>query len=82
MDLTLIKDLSELGAIFILFLVFLFMVSKKLDRMDDRLVKILTFLTVIVKGTTRFNHVENVLGKDGDKVATMITEAENGKKLS
>ena len=80
MDLTVLKDFADFGGVFILFLVFLLNFNKKIDGIEEKLIKILTLLTVTVKATSRFNHVEEVLGDDGDKVAGRIIDAEKKKK--
>ena len=76
MDLILLKDFIDLGGTFILALVFIFSFGKKLDKIENQLIKVLTLLSVTVKSTSRFNGVETVLGTDGDKVADVLIEAE------
>ncbi len=72
-DLVTLKEFVDLGGIFILAVILIYVIVKKLDQMDDRLVKILTLLTVLVRANTGFNHTKNVLGKD---------QAEVDKKLN
>lgn len=76
-DLSQLKDFLDLGGVFILAVILLQQFSKKMDLMEDKLVKILTLLTVLVKQTTRFNDVENVLGSDKEKVEMKLNAKSN-----
>jgi hypothetical protein len=81
-DLTTLKDFLDLGGTFILALVVIYGYFKQLNGIDEKLVKILTLLTILTKTQTNFNGVGGVLGKDGDKVAKTIMEAESGENTS
>lgn len=71
-----LKGFLDLGGIFILAMVILRQISKKMELMADQNVKILTLLTILVKTQTRFNGVERVLNADGEKVVQKLNEAE------
>jgi len=79
-ELSVLKDFLDLGGTFILALVLLWFVVKKLDCIDQTLTKVLTLLTILTKAQTSFNGVEGVLGKDGEKVAETILKAEAEEK--
>ena len=76
-ELSVLKDFLDLGGTFILALVLLWRGMKKLDGIENKLIKILTLLTVLVKTNTNFNDVENLLGKDGEKVADILIKSES-----
>jgi len=78
MDTEFLTKAIDLGGIFLLAGYTLFIVSKKLDRMDNRMVKILTLLTILVKSNSKFNHIDNLLGSDEPHVTDSIIKAENG----
>jgi len=75
-ELSTLKDFIDLGGVFILALVLLYGWFKKFDSIEDKLVKILTLLTVLTKSNTNFNGIDKVLNKDGEKVAETILKAE------
>jgi len=75
-DLASLKEFLDLGGTFILALVLLYSNLRKLDVIESQNVKILTLLSIMVKTQTNFNGVDKVLGKDGEKVAKTIIEAE------
>jgi len=75
MEITDIQPLLDYGFAIVVSLVLLTKFFNKLDSMEDKLVKILTLLTVVVKGTTEFNHVDKVLGSDHEKVSSTIDSA-------
>lgn len=75
-----LAKILENGGVFALAVLMLTMGFKKLDDMNDKLLKILTFITILVKTNTSFNGVEKVLDKDGEGVARTILEAELGEK--
>lgn len=74
-DLTNLRDFIDLGGVFILSLLMMYGWFKKLGKMDQTLTKILTLLTVIVKETTNFNHVDRVLGDHKKEVAETINSS-------
>ena len=61
-ELSTLSHFIDLGGVFILSLLMMWMWYKKLGKMDTTLTKILTLLTVVVKESTSFNHVNRVLG--------------------
>ncbi len=75
-ELASLKDFLDLGGTFILALVLLYCGMKRLESIEEKLVKILTLLSVVVKTQTNFNDLEEVLGKDGDKVAKTLINAQ------
>jgi len=75
-ELSALKDFSDLGGVFILALVLLYMQFKFNSSIEGKLIKILTLLAILVKTNTNFNGVDKVLGKDGDKVAQTILDSE------
>ena len=75
-ELSALKDFSDLGGVFILALVLLYMQFRFNSSIEGKLIKILTLLAILVKTNTNFNGVEKVLGKDGDKVAQTILDSE------
>lgn len=81
-ELTSLEKFLDLGGVFILALVLLYVGSKKLDLIESQISKILALLTILVKTQTNFNGVEGVLGKDGDKVADIILKAEQEETKS
>ena len=75
-DLNALKDFVDLGGVFILALVMLVYVLRSLDNMDDKLVKILTLMTVVTKASTNYDGIEKLLGNSADAVVKTIKEAE------
>ena len=75
-ELSALKDFSDLGGVFILALVLLYMQFRFNSSIEGKLIKILTLLAILVKTNTNFNGVDKVLGKDGDKVAQTILDSE------
>ncbi len=76
-DLVGLKAFADFGGVFILAMVIVVGLSRKLDVMNVRLEKILTLLSVVVKANTNFNGVENVLDGDGDAVVKRLMDAES-----
>jgi len=77
MDINL-ADLShfiDLGGIFILALIILNTLNKKVDVIEDKLTKILTILLIITKMNSKIDGVEKILGEDREVVNNMIQEA-------
>lgn len=74
-----VKDLLNLGGVFVLAMVLLKQISSRMDKMADQNVKILTLLTVLVKVHTMFDGVESVLNNDADSVAKKLGEAERAE---
>lgn len=81
-ELTALKDFLDLGGTFVLALVLLYCGMKRLDLVNDKLTKVLTLLSVLVKVQTNFNGVEKVLGKDLEKVEELIVKSETEEKTS
>jgi len=79
MDLTDLKSFIDLGGIFILALFLCYQQYKFFNGIEDKLIKILTLLTVLTKTNTNFNGVEGVLDNDGQKVVDLILKSESGK---
>jgi len=75
-----LAKILENGGVFALAVLMLTMGFKKLDDMNDKLLKILTFMTILVKTNTNFNGVDKILDKDGENVVRTILEAESGEK--
>ncbi len=71
-----LKDFADFGGTFIALMVVLALVLKKFDSIEDKLVKILTLLSVSVHATTSFNGVEHVLNSDADAVAKILVESQ------
>ena len=67
-DLSDLKSFIDLGSSFIFSCLLLWIVFKKLDGIETTLTKVLTLLTVIVKESTTFNHVNKVLGNQETSV--------------
>jgi len=79
MDIITLRDFIDLGGTFILALVLLLSVVKRLSNMEELLVKCLTLLTVLTKTQTNFNGVEKVLGKTLDSVGQSLVDAESSE---
>jgi len=67
-----LRQFIDLGGIFILSLLMMYGWFKKLSKMDQTLTKILTLLTVLIKESTSFNHVNKVLGDQKKEVVDTI----------
>jgi len=61
-ELDTLSHFIDLGGVFILALFMMWGWFKKLSKIDTTLTKILTLLTVLIKESTSFNHVNKVLG--------------------
>jgi hypothetical protein len=78
--LTELKEFIDLGSTAIIAIGLLYVYFKCFKEIDEKLTKILTLLAIVTKVQTNFNGVDKVLGKTGDKIAEIITEAENEVK--
>ena len=76
MDISDLKSFIDLGGVFLLALIMCYQQYKFFNNIEDKLIKILTLLTIVTKTTTNFNGVETVLNKDGRKIADQILKAE------
>lgn len=74
-DLNQLYNFIDLGGIFILSIFLCYLLVKKFDGMEDKLAKILALLTILVKQTTKFNDVEDVLGADKTKVEQYLNSS-------
>ena len=74
-DLTDLKSFIDLGASFIFSCLLLWIMFKKLDGIETTLTKVLTLLTVVVKESTTFNHVNKVLGDQKSDVKDTLKSA-------
>ncbi len=77
MDLLALKEFVDLGGVFILALVVIYLQQRKLDIIEEQNIKILTLLSVLVKSVTNFNGVDKVLGNSGEAVVNSIINAES-----
>jgi len=75
-ELETLKNFVDLGGVFILAIFLCYQQFKFFSSIDDKLIKILTLLTILTKSVSNFNGVEKVLNKDGEKVAETILKAE------
>ena len=71
-SLTDLTHFLDLGGIFILALLIINTINKKMDIMSDKLTKVLTLLVVVVKKTTNFNGVDQILQDEYDDISTTI----------
>ena len=69
-----IKDFIQLGATFLIAIALIYYICRKLDVVNDRLVRVLTLLVVLTKTTTNFNGIEQVLQGDTEKVVKTLPE--------
>ena len=76
-DLSTLKDFIDFGGSFIFGFLLLVYGYKRLGSIEEKLVSILTLLSIITKTNTNFNGIEYVLGNSGDKVAQRIVDAES-----
>jgi hypothetical protein len=76
-ELSVLKNFMEMGGVFVLALILAYGWLKKFDSIEDKLVKMLTLLAILVKTNTNFNGIESVLDNDAKKVADKIITAEN-----
>jgi len=74
-ELSTLASFIDLGGVFILSLFMMYMWFKKLGKIDTTLTKILTLLTVVVKESTSFNHVNKVLGEHKTEVKETLKSA-------
>ena len=65
----------DLGGIFILALIILNTLNKKVDSIEDKLTKILTLLLVLAKLNAKIDGVENILGDDYSSISSKIHES-------
>ena len=77
-DLTALKDFIDLGGVFILSLILVYILKGAVDKNSEKLDKVLAILYIMVKQTTNFNHISKLLGDDHDKVIEKINNAEFG----
>ena len=70
-----LKTFIDLGASFIICVILLWIMVKKLDGIETTLTKMLTLLTVVVKESTGFNHVDKVLGSQKTDVKDTLESA-------
>jgi len=75
-ELSALKEFIDLGGVFLLAIFLCYQQYRFFNGIEDKLIKVLTLLTVLVKTNTNFNGVEKVLDKDGEKVAQTIISAE------
>ena len=73
---SMLKDFIQLGATFLLAAGLLYYIIRRLDVMNDRLVRILTLLVVLTKTITNFNGIEHVLQGDSEKVVKTLPDNE------
>jgi len=71
-----LKEFVDLGGVFILAIFLCYQQYKFFSNVEDKLIKVLTLLTILTKSTTNFNGVDVVLNNDGRKVAETIIKAE------
>ena len=74
-EISTLASFIDLGGVFILSLFMMYMWFKKLGKIDTTLTKILTLLTVVVKESTTFNHVNKVLGNQKTEVKDTLKSA-------
>jgi len=74
-ELSTLASFIDLGGVFILSLFMMYVWFKKLGKIDTTLTKILTLLTVVVKESTSFNHVNKVLGEHKTEVKETLKSA-------
>jgi len=72
MDITALKDFIDLGGIFIFAMVLLYMVSKKLDKIETNTDKMLVIMMILAKGLYGGNPIKDVLKKDADELKVML----------
>jgi len=75
-DIEIIKQLLDYGAVFAIAVLLIWGWIKKLDCIDNRLIKLLTLMTVLVEKLTDINDLDHILGKDKEKVDAVL----NGNK--
>ena len=75
-----LKDFIDLGGIFILALVLVYVIGRKLDAIETTLAKVLTLLVVITQRVANFNHLEDVLAGDKKKAGRILDDVVNGRK--
>ena len=63
-----IKEIWDLGAVTAIAFFLSWCWYKKLSSIEEKMIKILTLLTVLIKTQTKFNHIDSILGKDKEKV--------------
>jgi len=74
-ELSTLASFIDLGGVFILSLFMMYVWFKKLGKIDTTLTKILALLTVVVKESTSFNHVNKVLGEHKTEVKETLKSA-------
>ena len=76
-DLEVIKQLLDYGGVFAIAVLLIWGWIKKLDSIDNRLVKLLTLMTLLIEKTTNINDLNHVLGKDKEKVDAVLNGDKN-----
>ena len=80
MNLTELKDFVDLGGIFILSVLLIYLLDKKLSKINDNLTRALALLTMLVGRGAQYNDVHKVLGPSATKVQEIIAQANNKSK--
>jgi len=80
LELSDLKSFIDLGGVFLLALIMCYQQYKFFNNIEDKLIKILTLLTIVTKTNTNFNGVEGILNKDGSKIADLILSSESNHK--
>lgn len=76
-----IKQAMDYGGVFAITILLMWGWFKKLDKIDDSLVKVLALLTVLIKEQTTFNHVGKILDNSKEKVTQTLEGAGAGKEV-
>ena len=76
-DVEIIKQLLDYGGVFAISILLIWGWIKKLDSIDNRLVKLLTLMTVLVEKLTDINDLDHILGDDKENVDAILNGDKN-----
>ncbi len=75
-QLTALQQFADFGGVFIITLILLYGMVKKIDKLIDMQGKQLALLAILVQANTKFGGIEHLLNSDGQDVVSRIVDAE------
>lgn len=72
MDLSILKDFIDFGGTFVLAFAFLYLVFKKMDKIEENTDKMLVIMMLLAKGLLSGNPIEDIIKKDKTEIKEML----------